>query len=105
MTTVDTRDALLADLTPGAPPTVGAGAIVRLRARAAEALAAARLPGHKDEMWRFPPLTAPLEHRYQPVVERTAGALLPEISRFLLPEAEGHRVVFVDGHFAPELSS
>ena len=105
MTTVETRDALLADLTPGAPPTVGAGALARLRARAADALAAARLPGPKDEPWRFTPLKALLEHRYQPVIERTAGALLPEISRFLLPEAEGHRVVFVDGHFAPELSS
>lgn len=105
MTTVETRDVLLADLAAGAPAASGADARARLRARAAEALTGARLPGPKDEDWRFTPLTALLEHRYAPVAERPAGVLLPQISRFLVPEAEGQRLVFVDGHFAPELSS
>lgn len=105
MTTVDTRDALLADLAQGAPATSGTGAMAMLRARAAAALEDARLPGPKDEAWRFTPLTSLLAHRYRPVAEKPAGVLLPEISRFLVAEAEDHRLVFVDGHHAPELSS
>lgn len=105
MTTVETRDALLADLAAGAPSTTGDEPAARLRARAQAALEGARLPGSKDEAWRFTPLTALLEHRYRPVAGRPAGVLLPEISRFVVPEAESHRLVFVDGFFAPELSS
>ncbi len=105
MTTVETRDALLADLAVGAPSVSGQDAVSRLRARAAEALAGACLPGPKDEEWRFTPLTALLEHRYAPVSQRPAGVLMPQISRFIVSEAESHRLVFVDGHYAPELSS
>ena len=105
MTTVDTRDALLADLGAAAPATAGTDPLAQLRARAAAALEGARLPTLKDEAWRVTPLGSLLAHRYRPVATRPAGVLMPDITRFLVPEAEDHRLVFVDGHYAPELSS
>lgn len=95
-------ETLIADLMP-ATTDVGSGFRQQLRERAAVALLGMRLPTVKDEPWRFLPLTSLLAHRYA-VADATMPVLLPEISRFVVPEAEDHRLVFVDGHYAPELS-
>lgn len=94
--------ALLADSEALAPAPVAA--IARLRQAAQAALEGGRLPGRKDEEWRFTPLTALTEQRF-PLgeggpAELAAGAL----SRYALPETEGYRLVMVDGAFSPGLS-
>lgn len=75
-----------------------------LRAQATAFLAEASLPSARDEDWRFTSLAPLTAHTYQ--THSTPGRiLLPILSRFVLPEAEGRRLTFVDGHFVPELSS
>ena len=104
MATVEAREALLGDLVALSPKAGPGAAAAARRAHAERALARHRLPTIKDEPWRFTPLTSLLAHRYQ-APGPAAAVLLPEVSRFLLPEAEGQRLVFVDGRFAPALSS
>ena len=74
-----------------------------LREQAHTALGALAMPTLRDEAWRFTDL-APL-HRltFQPVL--AAGRLQPEdIAPFCLDDA-ACRLVFVDGVYAPQLSS
>jgi len=71
--------------------------------RARAALTAAVLPGQRDESWRFTPLS-PL-WSIAPVVGGVAQeVLLARISRYLVPEAAGRCLVFVDGVFQNGLS-
>jgi Fe-S cluster assembly protein SufD len=69
-----------------------------------EAFSRLPLPTGRDEAWRFTSLAPLLAGRYQ-VVAPAEGVLLAQVSRFLLPEADGRRLTFVDGIYAPELSS
>lgn len=104
MSLPDHFDAELARLAPQLP---GAGHPVVEAARAA-ALSRFRvqgLPTSRDEDWKYTSLAA-LERRPLPVAD-AEGAAAPALSALLplavLPEAV-HRLVFLDGHFAPALS-
>lgn len=81
---------------------------------AARGAAAARVhtqgaPTSKSEGWRYTGLRTLLEQGFTPVDEPPLGepmsALLPEdIEDVLVPGLDAHRVVMVNGRFAPQLS-
>jgi Fe-S cluster assembly protein SufD len=74
----------------------------RLRAAALERANALAVPTLRDEDWRFTDLSPLYKTAYQPA---SAPAELPReaIEQFFVPEA-GARLVYVDGHYVPELS-
>lgn len=99
--TVDHLGALLASQPLWAPSPWAA--VNALREQAQTALGALAMPTLRDEAWRFTDLS--LLHRltFQPVLG--ASSLQPEdIAPFGLDEA-ACRLVFVDGIYAPQLSS
>ena len=71
-----------------------------LRAEGRERFAALGLPGRHQEAWRFTRFAALEEASFVPP---TRPASLVEIARWVVPEA--HLLVFVDGVFAPALST
>ncbi|MBI4536364.1 MAG: Fe-S cluster assembly protein SufD [candidate division NC10 bacterium] len=79
--------------------------LMPLRRAAMDRFAAVGFPTTRDEDWRFTNVSpiAQTEFRAAP----TAPAPLPAeaIAPFLFPGLEGVRLVFVDGRFAPHLSS
>ena len=93
----------LADLLAGPVPADGGDALGRLRARAVERVGALTVPTTRDEDWRFTDLAPLTRISYQPV--RAATALTAaDIAPFVLTEAPA-RLVFVDGIYAPQLST
>ncbi len=74
-----------------------------LRAEALERAHALTLPTTRDEAWRFTDLSPLYRMAFQPALQ--AGGLQAEaIAPVALNEAAA-RLVFVDGHFAPSLST
>ena len=93
----------LADLLAGHVQADGGDALGRLRARAVERVGALTVPTTRDEDWRFTDLAPLTRISYQPV--RAATALTAaDIAPFVLAEAPA-RLVFVDGIYAPQLST
>lgn len=78
----------------------------RLRHDADRKLVGARMPTIKDEAWRFTPISALTQERYGMVDRRTAppNVLTADIGRFLMPESETTRLVFVNGVYVHHLS-
>lgn len=78
----------------------------RLRHEADQALASSRMPTIKDEAWRFTPISTLTQQRYDITDRRTSPpkVLTADIGRFLMPEAETTRLVFVNGVYVPHLS-
>lgn len=101
----DVLDSLLASLTlpPGSAAATQPDWLKILRARALERAHALQLPSTHDEAWRFTPLAALADQSFQPL--RTPTRLQPnDIAHLDIPEATT-RLVFVDGVYAPQLSS
>jgi Fe-S cluster assembly protein SufD len=73
------------------------------RAQALACLSELALPTRQDEAWRATPLAPLLAVPLAPA-PKAPQPLMPAISRFLLAQAKGRRLVFVDGRFAPNLS-
>ncbi len=89
----------------GAEPGVDdAGWLKELRARAAERVATLRFPGGRDEAWRFTDLSALSGLALEPADAQTLHAPFADFERLIFPEAAATRLVFVNGHYAPELS-
>ena len=101
MTVADNK--FLADLLAGRTLADRGDVLGKLRARAVERVGALTVPTTRDEDWRFTDL-APLTHlSYQPA--RVATALTAaDIAPFALADAPA-RLVFVDGIYAPQLST
>ena len=79
------------------------GWINALRAEAVERVGVLTVPTLRDEEWRFTDLSQLTRLSFQPA--RTEIILQPaDIERFHIPEAAS-RLVFVDGVYAPRLSS
>lgn len=99
-------DTLLAGLSPqdeSHAPAVGGAGLKGLRARALERVGALTLPSVHDESWRFTSLSALTRQSFQPL--RAPTTLQAEdIAPWHLKEA-ATRLVFVDGVYAPQLSS
>jgi Fe-S cluster assembly protein SufD len=79
------------------------GPLARLRAAALPRLESLSLPTVREEDWRFTNLKPLNELEFAPA---RAGATLTldQIGPYLLPEAAASRLVFVNGHYAPQLS-
>jgi Fe-S cluster assembly protein SufD len=73
-----------------------------VRDRATPVVSELAIPTTRDEEWRFTDLSALLKVNF---VAAKPTSALPDISSFVLPEAAESRLVFVDGFYAPELSS
>lgn len=76
------------------------------RRRAARTRLSARpLPHSKEEGWRYTSLKGLLEQQFT-AVDEPLSALQPEdLDAVLIPGFDAHRVVLVNGRFAPELSA
>ena len=74
-----------------------------LRAHAVDRVGAATVPTTRDEDWRFTDISPLTKISFQPV-RATLALAAADIGRFVLPEA-GARLTFVDGVYAPQLSS
>lgn len=87
----------------GALPTGPNAWLNRLRADALERGNVLAVPSTRDEDWRFTDLAPLYKTAYQPA---DAPGELPRetLERLLLPEA-GNRLVYVDGHYVPQLST
>lgn len=63
-------------------------------------------PTVKDEDWRFTNVAPLAKLPFKPVFQLSRDGLTREtIGRFIFGELPANRLVFVDGHFAPDLSS
>lgn len=63
-------------------------------------------PSLQDEDWRFTNLAPLVKLPFRPAFESNLDGLTPEaLSQFTFGGLEALRLVFVDGHFAPRLSS
>jgi len=69
---------------------------------AANWVAESRFPHRKDEEWRFTDLSPLLDYQFQR--SQTIDLKPDAISPLIIPEASQGRLVFVNGHFSPELS-
>lgn len=71
-----------------------------IREQAAVRVQELQIPGNRDEDWRFTDLSPLLQIEFQATSPRTSSIAPPT-----LPEAAQSRLVFVNGTFAPQLSS
>jgi len=76
--------------------------LAELRDRAAEQVQQLRMPTQRDEEWRFTDLSSLQQVTFQAPSERVKVAAS---QLQVLPEAAHSRLVFVNGEYAPELSS
>jgi Fe-S cluster assembly protein SufD len=85
----------------------GGRAIAEARKAAIGAFAALGLPHRRIEEWKYTDLRVALKEALPPAVGAAAKVSVPEIDAALetLAELDAHRVVFVDGVHAPELSA
>ncbi|MEO1403319.1 MAG: Fe-S cluster assembly protein SufD [Cyanobacteria bacterium J06635_1] len=77
-----------------------------LRARAKALVSERSLPSNRDEDWRFCDLSAMLSMPYraaEPLAE--LAPFKAQVDAWALPEAQGHRLVFLNGQYAESLSS
>ncbi|MDP1527746.1 Fe-S cluster assembly protein SufD [Rhodoferax sp.] len=90
-------------LPPGSAAPTQPDWLKTLRGRALERANALALPNTHDEAWRFTPLAALFSQSFQPL--RTPTHLQQDdVAHLAIPEATT-RLVFVDGVYAPQLSS
>jgi Fe-S cluster assembly protein SufD len=79
--------------------------LAAVRAAAAERVQTQGAPTSKSEGWRYTGLRALLEQDFAPVDEPLTALLPEDIDDVLAPGLDAHRVVMVNGRFAPELSA
>lgn len=75
----------------------------QLRARAIDSVNTQRLPNKRDEEWRFTNIS-PLTQLAFPPSQQQSKVQASDLEPFYLPETT-NRLVFVDGHYAAELST
>ena len=100
-----TSNSYLESLLQGQPqlPASPLAWLNQLRANAVDRVGALTVPTTRDEEWRFTDISPLTKLSFQPV--RTASRLqAADVERFYLEEA-ATRLVFVDGVYAPQLSS
>ena len=84
----------------------GADWLADARRRGAEQVASIPLPDRKQEAWRYTPVSFLDQAHYEAIVEGPFEALrLDDIEDLLLEQRDAVRLVFVNGYFAPALSS
>ncbi|MDH4189414.1 MAG: Fe-S cluster assembly protein SufD [Betaproteobacteria bacterium] len=98
-------DSLLQGLAklPAVPSSPVSGRLIDLRADAVDRVGALTVPTTRDEEWRFTDISPLTKLSFQPVGGTSAlGAV--DVEQFRISET-ARRLVFVDGVFAPSLSS
>jgi len=104
MTTVAARHPYIEALLKGyEAPKSGASWLAERRAQALERANALTVPSTRDEEWRFTDISSLVKASFGSAAKASLPALA-DIAGFILPEAT-HRLVFVDGVFAPQLSA
>jgi len=83
------------------------GWVFPLRKAAISRFAEQGFPTQRDEDWRFTNITPIARLPFKPVFQPVPrlGLERQDLARFIFGKLEAHRLVFVNGHFAPELSS
>jgi Fe-S cluster assembly protein SufD len=94
----------------GAATAEGGDWLEPTRRAAVERFARTGFPSSRDEEWRFTPVAAIAQASWQPAWAREAGEGAPQITRdqlapFVFGHTEWSTLVFVNGEYAPELSS
>jgi Fe-S cluster assembly protein SufD len=99
------KDSFVDSLLRNAPRTSPTDWLNRVRAEALERANSLTLPTTRDEDWRFTDPAPLAKFSFQPA--STNGRLTQSDiqRRFVIPEASCDRLVFVDGAYAPELST
>ncbi len=81
-------------------------AVHAVRRKAIEALAEVGIPTRKDEEWRFTDLQPLFSRSFDlPVKESGQAVTAGQVQPFLYVDFPGPQLVFVDGQFAPHLST
>ncbi len=93
------KDAYLSGLLDKVVASKSEGWLQDVRESAADWVRQSRLPTTRDEEWRFADLSSLRE------VQFNVETFLPNITPFVLPEANNNCLVFVNGVYAPELSA
>ena len=93
------KDAYLSGLLDKVVASKSEGWLQDVRQRAADWVRQSKLPTTRDEEWRFADLSSLRE------VQFNVETFLPNITPFVLPEANNSCLVFVNGVYAPELSA
>ncbi|MGB3206902.1 MAG: Fe-S cluster assembly protein SufD [Crinalium sp.] len=93
----------LLDLGQELPATISL--IREVRDRATAVVQELAIPTTRDEEWRFTDLSGLLKVNFQAVSNQESAISLSDINSLILPEAAESRLVFVNGIYAPDLSS
>jgi len=81
-------------------PGAGVPWLTRMRSRAMTAFQQKPFPDTRVEEWKYTDLRSLNRHAFTPAAVR---ACLTDLTAWLFDGAPMHRMVFVDGHFTPEL--
>ncbi|MGE5365182.1 MAG: Fe-S cluster assembly protein SufD [Bacteroidota bacterium] len=77
-----------------------------LRKNALEKFSDLGFPTVKNEEWRFTNVLQAMKYRYVPSIFDGAGeVVLPDVSRFIIPDLKANLLVFINGVFSERLSS
>ncbi len=93
----------LLDLRQQLPATTSL--IQEIRDRATAVVQELAIPTTRDEEWRVTDLSGLLKVNFQAVSNQESAISLSDINSLILPEAAESRLVFVNGIYAPDLSS
>ena len=86
-------------------PGSGQAWLDALRDAGASSFRESGFPTVRDENWRYTNIRPILKQTFAPVAPAGDGSGDEDIAKFTLPELHSHRLVFIDGHYAPALSS
>lgn len=84
-------------------PTESLSWLSQLRARAIDRVSTQKLPTKRDEEWRFTDISSLIDLPYQPS-QPDSNLQVQDIEHLCVKEAK-NRLVFVDGHYSPQLST
>ena len=101
----DDRETYLADFAAFEKGRRDPPAVRRLRQGAIERFAALGFPTTEDEEWRFTNLAPLARVPFRLAASRPAALTEADVQRLTFPDAGCHRLVFVNGRFAAELST
>lgn len=105
MQNIEVRDVWLTGLLPHATGLAGPQWLDALRLEAADRVNTLHFPTTRDEDWRFSDFSLLRKTAFAAAEGAASGLTVADIERFVLPEAVDSRLVFVDGVYAPQLSS
>ncbi|PXW89933.1 iron-regulated ABC transporter permease protein SufD [Nitrosomonas sp. Nm84] len=84
-------------------PTESLSWLGQLRARAIDRVSTQRLPTKRDEEWRFTDISSLVDLPFQPS-QPDSNLQVQDIEHLCVKEVK-NRLVFVDGHYSPQLST